>query len=182
VVRDLFVLGTRVWNEELVHKSFMSLEAEEIMKIKPGVNLSHDVLAWAFEKHGLYSVRSAYRLLKEAQMTEATATTTEAGASGDDRAWSLLWKLNVPLKVRVFWWRVLHNALPSKAELKRRHVEKESFCDLCGDPEESVYHVCLHCPAAKRFWAEVKKLTGITVPALHPSSWAMDVFRPEVSL
>jgi hypothetical protein len=57
VVRDLFVLGTRVWNEELVHKSFMSLEAEEIMKIKSGVNLSHDVLAWAFEKHGfLFSV------------------------------------------------------------------------------------------------------------------------------
>jgi hypothetical protein len=70
-----------VWDEEIVHKTFMTLEAEEIMKIKPGVSLSHDVLAWAFEKNGLYSVRSAYRLLKEAQMAEAMATTAEARAS-----------------------------------------------------------------------------------------------------
>jgi hypothetical protein len=151
MVRDLFVPGTRVWNDVLVNKTFMALEEEEILKIKPGVSLSHDVLAWAFEKNGLYFVRSAYRFLKEVQMAGAMSSATEAGVSGDDQAWRLLWKLNVPPKVRVFWWRVLHDALPSKEKLKKRHVAKESFCEVCRDPDESVYHVIWKCPVAKRF-------------------------------
>lgn len=175
-VCDLFIPGTRVWDEEIVRKSFMVLEAEEVLKIKPGERLNNDVPAWAFEKNGVYSARSAYSLLKEEQMETAMADTREAMASSDDRAWSQVWKLNVPPKVRVFWWRVLHNSLPSKAELKRRHIEKESFCEMYGDPDESVYHVAFLCPVAKRFWAEVKRLSGVSVPSLHPCSWATDVF------
>jgi hypothetical protein len=169
-----------VWNVELVNKTFTALEAEEILKIKPGVSLSHDVTAWAFEKNGFYSVRSAYRLLKESQMADAMASSSEAGASGDGRAWSLLWKLDAPPKVRVFWWRVLHDALPSKVKLKRRHVAKESFYEVCGDPEESVYHVIWQCPVAKCFWAEIKRVLGHVVPDFHPNSWATDVFCLEV--
>ena len=79
-----------------------------------------------------------YRLLKEDQMAAAMAAQGETMASGDERAWSAVWKLNVPPKVHVFWWRVLHNSLPSKVELKRRHVAMESFCEMCGDPDESM--------------------------------------------
>lgn len=132
-VCDLFVPGTRVWDEGAVRRSFMALEAAEVMKIKLSTRLQEDVLAWAFENHGIYSVRSAYRLLKEDQTAAAMATAGETMASGDDRSWRQVWKLNVPLKVRVFWWRVLHISLPSKVELKRRHVAMESFCEMCGD-------------------------------------------------
>lgn len=112
-VSDLFVPGTITWDERLVRKSFMTLEALEVLKIKPSARLEVDVVAWAPEKNGVYSVRSAYRMLKEDQ-----AATALASASDDNRTWSAIWKLNVPPKVRVFWWRVLHNSLPSKAELK----------------------------------------------------------------
>ena len=93
-------------------------------------------------------------------MAAAMDARGETMASGDERAWSAVWKLNVPPKVHVFWWRVLHNSLPSKAELKRRHVAMESFCEMCGDTDESIYHVVLLWPVARRFWDEVKKLTG----------------------
>jgi len=156
-VQDLFVPGTRVWDEQLVRRSFVEPEAAEILKIKPGMSLVSDVKAWAFEKHGQYSVRSAYRLLKVEQAAMAMAATGETGASGERQHWQTVWKLDVPPKVRVFWWRVLHNSLPSKFELKRRHVAKESFCEYCGDPEETLYHVAIQCPLARRFWAEVKK-------------------------
>ena len=139
------------------------------MKIKPGMSLVSDVKAWAFEKHGQYSVRSAYRLLKVEQAAG------ETGASRECEHWQTVWKLDVPPKVRVFWRRVLHNSLPSKFELKRRHVAKESFCEYCGDPEETLYHVAIQCPLARRFWAEVKKVEVVTIPKFHPSTWAMDV-------
>lgn len=59
-------------------------------------------------------------------------------------------------------------------------MEKESFCDLCGDPDESLYHVAFNCSVARRFWAEVKKVEGVPVPNLHPSAWAADILQPSI--
>lgn len=147
-VKDLFVPGTRVWNEELVRQSFVPLDAEEILKIKPGVNMEADMEAWALERNGLYTVKSAYRLLKDEQAAGAMAKSGEVQASVDGSSWKLVWKLNVPPKVRVFWWRAMHNFLPSKQDL-RRHVIPESHCEMCGDPVESLYHIVFLCPVAK---------------------------------
>lgn len=150
-VSDLYIPGTRVWDEQQVKKSFIALDAQEVLKIKPSERLQEDVLAWAYERHGIYSVRSAYQLLKDEQMAEAMALTGETRSSKADSAWKAVWKMPVPPKVRVFWWRVLHDSLPSKAELFRRHVEKEGFCEVCGDPSESIFHVVISCPLARRF-------------------------------
>ena len=70
-----------MWNTEEVYKSFLSLEAREVLKVKPSSFSETDVLAWAFEKHGVYSVRSAYSLLKQEQMEKALNTTKEASGS-----------------------------------------------------------------------------------------------------
>jgi len=94
-----------------VKNSFLALEGAEVMKITPSTRADSDVLAWVFEKNGLYSVRSAYKLLKGDQPAAAMAATNEVVSSGNENAWKAIWKLNVPPKVRVFWWRVLHNSL-----------------------------------------------------------------------
>ena len=179
-MHELFLTGTRMWNTEEVYKSFLSLEAREVLKVKPSSFSETDVLAWAFEKHGVYSVRSAYSLLKQEQMEKTLNTTKEASGSEDNHAWSSLWKLEVPPKIRVFWWRVLNNSLPSKSELKRRHVARESHCEMCGGEDESLFHIFFDCPFAKRFWREVKRIMGVNVPDLHPASWASDILHPGV--
>lgn len=65
---------------------------------------------------------------------------------------------------------VLHNSLPSKVELKRRHVAMESLCEFCGNLEETLYHMVFDCPVVKRFWSEVNKSSGMTDPLIHPST------------
>lgn len=107
------------------------------------------------------------------------AARSETTASSN-RSWEAVWKLQVPPKVRVFWWRVLHNALPSKSELKRRHVSPESFCEVCGNEDESLHHLFFICPIARRLWLEIKKLSGVVVPCLHPASWTTDAINTEV--
>jgi hypothetical protein len=82
-VHELFILGTRVWDEQHVRRSFMALEAAEILKVKPNNSIVSDVWAWAFERHGHYSVRSAYRLLKEEQTATAMGVSGETSSSGD---------------------------------------------------------------------------------------------------
>jgi hypothetical protein len=86
MVQDLFVPGTRVWDERIVRNSFMALEAAEVLKIKPSSRLQEDVTAWALERNGVYSVKSAYRLLKEEQEANAMASRNEASASNESQS------------------------------------------------------------------------------------------------
>lgn len=65
-VDELFVPDTRLWDEGFVQQTFIPIDAEEILKIRPGLRMEEDTIAWHHEKFGLCTVRSAYRLLKEA--------------------------------------------------------------------------------------------------------------------
>jgi hypothetical protein len=174
-VCDLFVPGTRQWDVQLVIDSFCAMDAGEILKLKLGLRMEEDVTAWAFERSGLYSVRSCYRMLKREKDQLEAFKLNEAESSLNSWWWPKLWKLKIPPKVRIFWWRVLNNFLPSKAELKRRHVAQEDHCESCGEAGESVFHIAISCPLAVQFWREVKNLTGCKVPHLHRESWATDL-------
>lgn len=127
-------------------QSFIRIDAGEILIIRPSQTMPADVLAWAPERGGSYSVRSAYRILKEEQSRllrekEGGVATLEAG-----KWWIALKKHKVPPKVRIFWWRVIRGFLPSNAELSRRHILKDDNCEACGNPSESLFHVMVDCP------------------------------------
>ena len=50
------------WNEVLIHDVFLPIDANAILKI-PIRQQDDDRWAWELEKHGNYSVKSAYRKL-----------------------------------------------------------------------------------------------------------------------
>jgi transcription elongation factor Elf1 len=51
-----------------------------------------------------------------------------------------------------FLWKACSNALPTKANLKRRGVTQYSLCPICGTEEEMVVHVLWSCVSAKDVW------------------------------
>jgi ribonuclease HI len=179
-VQELFIPGTRSWNVQLVNDSFLPQDAEEILKIRPGVRMQEDLLAWAYERHGCYSVRSCYRALKSEQDQIEAMKRNSTESSKDGFWWGALWRLNVPPKVQIFWWRALKASLPTKGELKRRHIEKEDHCEACGEPGESLYHVALKCTFALQLWKAAQEITGVRVPELHPGSWTRDVLAGDL--
>jgi hypothetical protein len=152
----------------------VSCDADEILKLRPGFRMEGDLIAWNFERNGLSTVRSAYRLLKAEQSQVEAGRLNETSSSTDSLIWKRLWKLHVPPKIRIFWWRAVNNFLPTKAKLNRRHVELESFCPTCEAEAETLHHVAFVCPLAKRFWQSVERLMGFKVPDLHPISWVKD--------
>lgn len=85
------------------------------------------------------------------------------------------WKLEVPPKVRVFWWRVLHEFLPARHILWKRHIEPVANCEVCGVPEESIRHVLLDCTVAKEFWIQARIAIGMKLPNLKTATWAHDL-------
>lgn len=103
-----------------------------------------------------------------------------SGQTSGDITWTRIWKLAVPPKVRIFWWRVVIGFLPTKEVLHRRHVEPIANCEVCGAEEESIKHALLDCTVAKSFWEQIKLLTGVKVPLLHPLTWARDLVDPGV--
>jgi hypothetical protein len=100
------------WNEELICGTFIPVDANAILRT-PVRPQEEDWWAWELEKHGEYSVRSAYRKLAADQMQGDLLQTQGSG----DLSWKRIWKFEVPPKVRMFWWRVLHEFLPAKAIL-----------------------------------------------------------------
>ena len=130
------------WRQDLVRETFIAPDVEAILNIpiRQGGGVE-DSFAWAFEKSGNYTVKSAYRSLmnqnKRLALEEGTATET---SSDEQQLWKSLWKLNVIPKVRVFWWRVLRGILPDETTLNYRHIADVRQCNVCRSAEEDLKH------------------------------------------
>lgn len=164
------------WNVELIKQSFAAVDAHAILST-PAKGTGPDGWAWEPERHGLYKVRSAYRRLFDDHCQQREMD--QASVSGDP-TWMRIWRLCVPLKVHVFWWRVVNGYLPTRGVLHHRHIEPTANCEVCGAEVESIKHALLDCTVAKAFWAQVRMMTGVKVPQLHPVTWARDLVDPDV--
>jgi len=71
------------WDEPLIRDIFFEHDAEEILKIHiPKVHMN-DKVAWFYEKNGIFTVRSAYRLavqeIAQAQGLASTSISQDGG-------------------------------------------------------------------------------------------------------
>lgn len=80
------------WNEELIQSTFGDFDAKMILST-PVHGSGSDFWAWPLEKHGAYTVRSAYRLLegKQSQLEDE-----QKAGSSVNQDWTAIWKLEVP--------------------------------------------------------------------------------------
>jgi hypothetical protein len=90
-VSDLPSLGP------LIKQIFFHHEAEEILSIRIPDTKDMDILAWHFEKNGIFSVRSAYKLAVELNSNDCSTS-----SSADMRNFEAIWATPVPQKIKVF--------------------------------------------------------------------------------
>ncbi|KAE8808833.1 hypothetical protein D1007_14579 [Hordeum vulgare] len=110
---------TGSWDIEMVRQTFFHHEAEAILNITLSQTGGEDSLAWALEKHGIYTVKSAYRsLMTRNELRSLGEGTITKSSSANKQLWIALWKLRVVPKVRVSWWRVLRGILPHSKTLQ----------------------------------------------------------------
>ena len=152
---------------------FIAPDAAAILNIPLRQGGGEDILAWAHEKSGNYSVKSAYRALMNHNEQRALGEGPGTGTSVDQtHMWKAPWSLKVVPKVRVFWWRVMRGILPDKKTLHYRHIRDVSLCKLCQAQEQDLEHALIHCSHARQFWDEARLVLDIKLPRLHPASWA----------
>jgi hypothetical protein len=83
------------WNTELIKNTFLSIDADAILR-QPRGRIGQDFWAWNSEKSGIYSVRSAYKLLYSKKVDP---NQDQVPGSSSDGLWKKLWKIKVSLQV-----------------------------------------------------------------------------------
>ena len=74
-----------------------------------------------------------------------------------------LWKLKIPLKIKIFLWYLQQGVILTKDNLAKRNwfgSKKCCFCDL----NETIQHLFFDCQHAKIIWRVVQVATGLTPP------------------
>jgi hypothetical protein len=140
-VSELIVEEGGRWDDAALDANLLAMDAQAVRRIPLG-RRQGDIWAWSGERHGLYTVRSAYRLLVEKEMQEKEHIEGRPSHSiaQNDPHWQRLWKCKVPPKIRVFWWKISHVFMPCRANLHSKHIEPVGVCGFCGMDEETTYH------------------------------------------
>ncbi|KAL4311431.1 hypothetical protein GQ457_01G010840 [Hibiscus cannabinus] len=107
-----------------------------------------DILIWRYDSSGTYSVKSGYNLLA----CEFAVHDQDLDSSELQRFKSFyanLWSLSVPSKIKVMFWRLSKNYLPTNVNLSNRRLSVNPSCHLCVDAPETIYHI-IECAFTKR--------------------------------
>jgi hypothetical protein len=119
---------------------------------------------WPFTRHGTYTVRSCYNLVRTAKFFQerSKAGGLNSGWVANEKLWKALWKITAPGKMKIHVWRFVHDCLPSGVQLRKHQVPETGPCIFCGRMESSA-HALLTCQFARVVWREVKQRIHLTL-------------------
>jgi hypothetical protein len=138
----------REWNEQLLKECLYPYHVNEVLKIRLSERIPDDHIAWFYERSGIFTVRSAYKLAVEAERDEESRAGSSARMDGSRLLYGEIWSANVPSKVRIFAWRLSQDGLVTQVNQKMRTLEKDAICQVCGREDESGHHVVIRCTKA----------------------------------
>ncbi|KAI5351664.1 hypothetical protein L3X38_004555 [Prunus dulcis] len=142
--------GSPQWDLQKLNDLFLPVDVVDIVRIPLSFRAPPDRIVWNYDKHGLFTVKSAYRVAL--RVTSGDEDESSSSNSDTSMLWRHIWNANVPTKLKIFAWRVAHDILPTKANLIKKGVDMQDMCMFCGDITESALHVLAMCPFAVATW------------------------------
>jgi hypothetical protein len=150
-IHSLIDHNLKRWRVNQVESLFLPEDVKNILSIPISPHCPEDKLIWGATPHGGYTVSSAYRVLAEAeQMKEGESS----NGNVKRKLWRSLWSVAMPNNIKVFAWRVLHNALPTMANLEKRKIIDNPWCPQCGLQSETLNHALWECDEIRSYWEE----------------------------
>nr|CAD1841608.1 unnamed protein product [Ananas comosus var. bracteatus] len=138
------------------HRVQQSIEALKEKIFTFGTQQGTDSVYWRWTSDGRFSVRSTYTMLNN-------------GGTRDYRTFDI-WRLRIPLKVKVFCWLVLRKRLPTIDNLLKRGWTGNTSCVLCGSELETLDHLFTQC-------ALVRFLMAMSLEDVQLGELGVDVHR-----
>lgn len=134
-VSELIDHTSASWREDMIRDIFIPLDAEAIIKIPLCTRIVDDFWAWHEDTKGKFSVRSAYKMIVKMKLgREAWLEEREdaSNTTAESKAWTSLWSIPIPSKIRVFAWRLAQQSLPT-TEVLQHEIWPQPVCALCAE-------------------------------------------------
>ena len=124
----------------------------ELVTKVAGVQLvdQRDMFIWPLQKKkGIFSVQSMYREIINGGSLQLINKS--------------LWKLKLPLKVKVFLWFLHWGVILTKDNLVREHWHGNEKCCYCSN-NETIQHLFFECHMARLIWRVIHTTFGLKKP------------------
>ena len=152
---DLIDSSTHTWKPGLVRLLYPSPTSSEILRLpisKTGSRLGQ--LAWKYSFSSEYQVKQAYNLISKDNLIQSL------------NQWHLICKVQVPVKIANFVWRLCHDSLPTFLALKTKGIHVDSSCPLCGEDRNLPLICCFSIPLPRSFgmahpWLSIHLISGM---------------------
>ncbi|KAM6582866.1 hypothetical protein CsatB_009868 [Cannabis sativa] len=143
-VNSLMQTDGMAWDIDILNDLFTERDKNLILQIPLPSHSETDHWYWYKDRMGNYSVKTAYHLLQQLK--------GNSGTNHQSEFWKALWNLQLPPKVKDFLWRVCSNCLPTKVQLRIKHVNIDTTCPLCNSFPETSIHLFTSCSFAQSCW------------------------------
>jgi hypothetical protein len=139
----------------LVKGTFWAEDADTILAL-PVHEGGENFLAWHFDNHGKFSVKSAYKVCRANFLRNQSCAGAQGSSGNDpDPIWKMIWKLKCPSKIKHFLCRMAHNSQPLRGNLMQRGMKIGINCPVCGLIGEDGGHLFFKCRLAKEIWSRL---------------------------
>ena len=153
-VSALIDLEKKEWNEQLVRQALGAEEADLVLGIPLSMHLPPDRCIWDVNRKGKFTVRSAHKSLMEGLDNGSEGESSDGTVM--KQIWRSIWGMKTPNKIRSFAWKAFRGILPTKENLKRRHVIVDDLCETCGKEPENYSHLFWFCDKVAKVWSNCK--------------------------
>ena len=148
-VNQLIIKPQMVWDHAFIDQLFILYDAEAIKHIPLSNQDRADKLIWPGNTNGDFLVRSGYRFLVDEEDKSLPGCSTPNPLQN---TWRSIWSLNIPKKCQIFAWKASCEALPTKLNLKKRHIPVDPTCEICGELAEDAIHALWSCKHLQLMW------------------------------
>nr|POE67813.1 putative ribonuclease h protein [Quercus suber] len=145
------------------HQSFGSIkhQVEKKSKLLAKAEVSAAIGKLDYEKVQRLRAEVNVLLDKESQMwqqrwlmeEEQREVPSSSDLSITKRVWKGVWGLRVPNRIKTLLWRAGLDALPSRANLKKRKIISDDICPNCKLDGETSLHALWSCSALSQVWS-----------------------------
>jgi hypothetical protein len=107
-----------------------------------------DIFRWSLKHDGKFTTSSMYQALLDSDIVPHN---------------SYLWKIKIPLKIKVFLWLLYREVILTKDNLVKRNWHVNEMCSFCSNVE-IIQHLFFDCALAKFIWRVVYLVSGLAPP------------------
>ncbi|XP_058003946.1 uncharacterized protein LOC131180616 [Hevea brasiliensis] len=131
-------------------ENFHDEDIAHIMAFPVGFFLYEDKLVWHFDRRGIYSVKSSYRVAYQLRTVDPQSLATGSrlnSQSNNVSFWKWFWNLNLPRKVMFSLWGLFKERILVNTLLNSRFPNLTPDYIFCRN-RETFKHLFYYCPHA----------------------------------